>query len=493
MRAPGPLRRGVVHNLLGIALPALVALIALPRLAAALGTERLGVLTLVWATLSYFGVLNLGVGRALTQAVAGGEGEDATLSGLFWTGLAMVMALAASAGAGLALAAPWLARGLNLPPGLAREAADAFRMLGLTLPWVISFPVLTGVLEARYRFGRVNAVAAPASALAYLGPVFVASISPDLLYVTGLLAVVRMVAWTVCLTLCLRELPALRRPRLRRGAAGPLLRFGGWTTVSAAVSPVLVYLDRFVLGGLVSTAAVAFYGVPQEITLRLGAVSSAIGSVLFPAFAAAHASARRTEGALLRRGMDGVFLLVLPAAMGLAAAGGDVMRAWMGADFAREGGAALAVLGVGLLMNGFGKVASSLLYGAGRPDHVAHAHLLELVLYVPLVALLVWMWGVPGAALAWTLRTSGDALLLLRAAGREVPEAVPALGRAARMGAFAAAGAAGAFWLPGLGWRVGFAVAATLCGWAIFRVHGDTLRAMGFGRSAAAPSPGADG
>ena len=72
------LARNVFWNLLGVGTPLLVAVVAIPRLIEALGTDRFGVLTLAWMVVGYFGLLDLGLGRALTKLVAErlGKGQD---------------------------------------------------------------------------------------------------------------------------------------------------------------------------------------------------------------------------------------------------------------------------------------------------------------------------------------------------------------------------------------------------------------------------------
>ena len=44
-----------------------------------------------------------------------------------------------------------------------------------------------------------------------------------------------------------------------------LLRFGGWMTVSNIVGPLMVTLDRFLIGALISVSAVAYYATPYEV------------------------------------------------------------------------------------------------------------------------------------------------------------------------------------------------------------------------------------
>src|SRR6185295_477413 len=73
------LARNVLLNLVGWVLPALVALVAVPILVRGLGDARFGVLALAWTAIGYFSLFDLGIGRALTHAVAdrigGGEAD----------------------------------------------------------------------------------------------------------------------------------------------------------------------------------------------------------------------------------------------------------------------------------------------------------------------------------------------------------------------------------------------------------------------------------
>ncbi|MCU1256814.1 MAG: Membrane protein, partial [Candidatus Angelobacter sp.] len=57
-------------NLLGNCFPVAVAVVCLPILKRGLGTERLGIISLAWVVIGYFGLFDLGLSRALTKLVA---------------------------------------------------------------------------------------------------------------------------------------------------------------------------------------------------------------------------------------------------------------------------------------------------------------------------------------------------------------------------------------------------------------------------------------
>src|SRR3979490_2025347 len=108
-------------NLLGNCFPVVVAVVCLPILKRALGTERLGIIRLAWGVIGYFGLFDLGLSRALTKLVAErvGQRRESEIPSLIWTSL-FLMTGPATVGAILTfLLAPLLVgRLLKVPAAL---------------------------------------------------------------------------------------------------------------------------------------------------------------------------------------------------------------------------------------------------------------------------------------------------------------------------------------------------------------------------------------
>src|SRR6266849_10669946 len=96
-------------NLVGTGAPMLVAVVCIPVLIRGLGKDRFGVLTLAWALIGYASLLDLGLGRALTQLVARklGAGEDREVPALVWTSLLLMLLLGVLGAAVVGLLSPW--------------------------------------------------------------------------------------------------------------------------------------------------------------------------------------------------------------------------------------------------------------------------------------------------------------------------------------------------------------------------------------------------
>ena len=282
------LARNVLFNLLGQAVPLVLAFLAIPVLIRELGTDRFGVLTLALLLLGYFNLFDLGIARALTRSIAerAGTPRERDIPDLVWTALLLLVLLGVAGGIVIALIAPWLVgEALKIPEELQAESLASFYLIALALPIVIGNAGLRAVLEALQRFGMTNAVGVAIATFNYLGPILVLPFSRSLFAAIVVLVVGRALTLLVYLFLCFHVLPALRhRFSPRRGVVLQLLRFGSWLTVTNVIGPLMVYMDRFLLGALVSVTAVTYYATPYEIATKLWIIPAAFNGVLFPAF-----------------------------------------------------------------------------------------------------------------------------------------------------------------------------------------------------------------
>src|ERR1051325_2232038 len=281
------LARNSAINLAGQASPLLAAVVALPTLIAGLGDARFAVLTIAWATIGYFSLFDLGLGRALTQAVASrssmGERELGTV---VRTALGLMLGLGLLGGATLLAGTPLIVEQiLNVPPELRHESFVAFVLMAVSVPAMVVTSGFRGILEARQDFAVVTALRVPLSLLTYLGPVAVLPLSHSLSAVVGVIAATRVLGLLLHVAVGLTSFPFLRAGgRLDLAAVRPLLHVGGWITVSNVVSPLMVSLDRYLIGALLPIAAVAYYATPYELITKVWIISAALTGVLIPAF-----------------------------------------------------------------------------------------------------------------------------------------------------------------------------------------------------------------
>ncbi|MDA8429806.1 MAG: flippase [Geobacteraceae bacterium] len=417
--------KNTVINLVGQILPLLVGIVTIPMLIKGLGTERFGVLTLAWMVIGYFSLFDLGLGRALTHIIAQrlGKEEARELPGLVWTAL-VIMAVMGVIGGGIAGAlSPYLiAKVFKMPDQLRPETLQAFYILSASIPIVVISSGCVGILTAYQRFDLINAVRAPLGLTNFIVPLLVLPFSTSLVPITLLLAVSRLVSCVAQYWLCARVMPSLRmKKRFIPGAVKPLFGFGGWMTVSNIIGPLMVYLDRFVIGAVISVTAVAYYATPYEMVTKLWIISGALVTSLFPAFAASNKSDAGRTVQLISKSIAAIFILIFPIVLIIVTFSQEGLMLWLGKDFANNSATVLQWLAAGVFINCLAQVIYTLIQGQGRPDLTAKIHLLELAFYLPLLWWILKQYGIVGAAIAWTLRVVVDAILLMWVAHRMNP------------------------------------------------------------------------
>jgi O-antigen/teichoic acid export membrane protein len=414
-RRPG--LRGFFFNAAGNVLPLAAALVALPVLARLAGTERLGLLGLAWTLIGYLGLLDFGLSRIVVRRVARATTEQALSEEA-----ELVVRLCIALGVGVIPVA--LLIGLVLSPAVltsatlgADEVRPALWLLLGALPAVIVTGVLRGVLEGQQRFATANAVKVVLGLWSFGAPALVAVWSPTLPALVGAVVLGR-VAGVLVHAVVIRGFLAQRRHGAWP-AVGPLLREGGWLTVSNVVGPLMVTFDRFAIAAVLSASAVAYYMVPQEFALRVLTVPSmALSATAFPMLARRSLDSVSHGQDFAGRSVMAALVLSLPPALLMAAAAEPVLRIWMGANFARASAAPAAILAVGLFANCVAQIPFTALLAAGRADVTGRVHLIEVPAYLALLALGLALGGITGAACAWTVRTAIDALVMFWLAQR---------------------------------------------------------------------------
>lgn len=407
--------RNAIWNLSGSILPLGVGLVAMPVLVSKLGVERFGILSLAWLLVGYFSFFDFGLGRALTRLVAEklGSRRADEIPELVGTATGVIRWLGLTAAVVLAGTAPWLVDWLSISAAVREETLAGIWVLSVALPFVLLSAGWRGVLEAYTRFDLVNWVRIPLGIALFLAPLVALSFSSGLVPVMVSLATTRVVGWWLSRNMCYRVCPELKRGlQFDIGMIRPLLAFGGWMTVSNVVGPLMVYADRFLIGGLLSAKAVAYYATPYEIVTRLWIVSGALTGVLFPIVASRLVGSPESVQGVYRQAMKCVSMLLLPAVAVLYLFAAEGLKWWLGSDFAEQGASAARILLIGVFINALGQVAITVLHGAGRADWAAKLHLFELPIYLVALVFAADSYGIQGVALVWMLRVLFDMIVM---------------------------------------------------------------------------------
>jgi O-antigen/teichoic acid export membrane protein len=414
-------------SLMGTVVPMFAALAAVPWLMHAMGQERLGVLSLVWVVVGYFSFLDMGLGRAVTVAVAAARSDSQRVTPdeihVLGSATVLLMVVGVVMGALLGLSmGTWGVPFKLSSVTLSDEVRQALLWTLPSLPLLLLSSALRGHLEGVGAFRALNLLRIPTGILLVAGPCLTAYFSPSLVWACISIFAVRLLHLWVLAVLSANEVGHsvvdLPETLLRYSTLSwlkRLLSFGSWVTVSNVVGPLIVYVDRFVIGVALAASSVAVYAVPFDMVSRLPVLVAALCSVLLPELARLSSLAAATDPNALRQAHQLVrrssifsaLVVAALAALGVLAAPWT-LTLWLGADFAQQSTTLTQILLVAFGVNAVAQIPFTALQAMGRVRAVALLHCAELIPYAVLVFFAISWLGLVGAAWAWLLRSVVD-------------------------------------------------------------------------------------
>ena len=420
-----PLRRNFIVNLLSPTVRIAVAFVTIPIYLRHVGAERYGVISIAWVLLGMFGFLDLGLSRAVTNALA--KLRDAPQ-----TQRARVLLTTVSLNLGIGLIGGvvlyvfgglMLKHFISVPEALIPEVSGS-------LPWIASLVPLTlvsyaaaGALESRELFLLVNLIQVGSMTLAQIAPVLMAVfVSPSLTVVIPTAVAAQALGAITVLVLVYRLEGPFSLGAVDWGEAKKLLGYGGWMFATNVINPALASADQFVIGSVMGVAAVAHYAVPMNLVLRSGAVPAAVGRTFFPRMSSLSGDAAHALGVRGLSSMAYGFAAICAPAIIISPV---FFRYWLGADFAAISAPVAQILFPGVWMSGLSFVGFTLLQSQGRADLTGKLSMLEFLPFLALLWGLTVAFGIAGAAAAWTLRCTVDASAIFWASGMKRKDLLP--------------------------------------------------------------------
>jgi O-antigen/teichoic acid export membrane protein len=400
-------------------------LVSIPIALHALGADRFGILALGWLVLGWFAISDIGIGRATTHllATAIASNDRSRTAPIVAGSFAAQLMLGFFGGVVLALGSRVLMPNWSgVPAELRAEAGDMLVVLSLGVPVSLAMAAGRSVLEGQQRFGVVNAIAGPVGVFTYLVAAVGASLGLSLSTIAALLVLERLIG--VCAYVVVIARSGIAAPLARPSASMilDLIAYGRWVAGASITAPLVVYADRFIVSGILGVAALGRYSPPFDAITRLWVFPSAVSNALFPYFSGARA---RADVGLYRHywtALTAILLAMASPAILLIALGPELLGVWLGSAFAAETGRLVPVIAVGAFVGALGYVPVALLQASGRPDLSVKLQLAELIPFIVVTVLLVDEFGAPGAAVAWTTRSSIDLVGNLIIAERLLPE-----------------------------------------------------------------------
>lgn len=426
------LASNAVSNLLGAAIPALVALATVPMVVAGLGDANYGVYSLVTAIVGYFAVIDINVTAGSVKYIAeyNARQDRARIAETFCFGVIVYALLGMAGGLGLFVGARTLVTGVfAVPQALEPEAVATLQLaaLGFFLSQLQNY--LQSVPQSLMRYdlsGRIEMFFGTVVPLATVAVLMAGFGLFEVILVRVVSSVVHgLVLWRVVR----RLLPGLAWRRPGAEIRHRMLNFSAYSFLSRFASLSYAHADKLIIGSLVGVTGLAYFAVASTLANRVLGLTYRLSGVFFPAASALAAAGElaRLDRAYLKATRYVVYLNGAALVM-VAVFAHPILHYWMNPQFADAGALVLAVMAASQFVDSLTSLPSLVNDGMGHPRvsglfAVARAVAGTLMVYAGVAG-----WGIDGAAwghlaasLAFTLA------FVLYVHGRTVPTSLAAL------------------------------------------------------------------
>jgi O-antigen/teichoic acid export membrane protein len=365
--------------------------------------NELNVVNLIWLFTNFLALLDLGLGRSLSQSIASsiGAGKKNDVPSTFWTAITIIVPLSIIAGSLLIASSGFILRSLN--SDFPSDALPVLMLTGAIVPFAMLGIILVGVLQADAMFKPAAMVQIPVQMVTYLGPALVYILGLKSLYAFAILHLItRATSASILFGIANKHYGLLGKYNFDKSRLGMLVKFGGWVAVSSLIGPLLAQFDRLVVLRLLGKESMNLHSALVDAGSRVMVVPISLAVGLFPVVSGLAASNSLIEiRQAAAKSLRMIVLFMVPMVIIGAGLSHEVVRLWLGTRDS-VAGANFSLVLIGCLGNGlFWWVPYTIFQGIGKPKTPALVLFGELVVYFPLFAFACKTWGLSGGAAIW--------------------------------------------------------------------------------------------
>lgn len=402
-----------IFNILGLLVPLIISVLTIPIIVKNLGSEKFGVFSLFMVLIGYFGLLDFGLGKATTRFMRISYKSKISQNGYFWTSLLI------SIGVGFLFSIVGfylnniyhLFNYLKMEKNLIDEFSTLFNFFLISMPLLMANNVLIGGLESGDHFKIININHAFTESLIRIFPLLIVLMSYKFSVIIIGIILIKLVSVIFYFVLCIKYIPSLRvQFNFKKKILLDLISYGKWLLISSMIGPLMIYMDRFVIGSFLSVKQLPFYTIPFDTIRKIQAIPLSIGRAIFPILSQNDFS----ENYLIYKSSTIIlYIMMAPLFLIVFLFSKDILLIWLGSEFAEKSSILLKIISIGVFFNAVSKPAYTYIQAVGRTDITAKAHLIELPVYIFSLYLLLHNYGIIGVPIAWVGRIIIDRAILL--------------------------------------------------------------------------------
>lgn len=398
--------KNTVLNAAGLVIPGLLFIPAAAFLARTLGVEQFGLLLLMYAMLGYSGIFDAGMTRAVIRKIAQSKTKDED-DFIMGTALGAVLVISAIPVFLVLFFSDDIAVWLKVSENYTADTVAGLKLLALVVPFFLITVVAFSYLEGKEEFLKLSFYKVITGAVMATAPAI--AVYNDTSLVSAVLGLLGARIFTASLAIfSLNMSIGITNLKFDKKVLIDLVTFGGWISLSNIISPVMVYMDRFILSNSVGAASVAFYNAPSDLIDKISVLPGALARTIFPLFSRLGSHIEYEKKIYF--GLVFVLIIILTPLFLMTE---SILDLWLGEPYGLQSSFILKILIIGFFFNALAQIPFAAIQAKGHSRFTALLHLTEVAPYLLLLFYLVDILGLVGAAYAWAARVIIDFFCLL--------------------------------------------------------------------------------
>lgn len=393
----------VVMNWIAMAVGMVVPFFLTPFVVKSLGATAYGIWILAVSTVSYLGLLDLGLRSAVIRFVSKAEAqkrlEDATsaIGAALWFRL-LIAAGVAVLSIVLAFAFPHL---FKIPHDMQRAAQITVLFCALGVGITLLSGVFGAVLAAINRFDVLSSIAMMQTLARAIGVVLILRSGHGLESLAYWEFTIVLLSGLATCTVALKLFPPCRvrvtRPEMKWLKI--IWSYSFTTFIWIIAVQIIINTDNLVVGAFLSVGLVAFYSIGGSLVSYAGQVVSALATTFTPLASGLEASGKLEElRTLMLRGTQATLALSLPICLALLFRGKTFIGLWMGPKYSEISGTVLQILLISQFFSVISTTPGAIMMAIGKHKPVAKCAVIEAVINLAISLVMVKTVGLYGIA-----------------------------------------------------------------------------------------------
>ena len=414
--------KNVATNTFGALWQFILVLVGTRAVIDLIGTDAFGLLALVGGVSGYFVYIDIGIGDTIVKKISeaqDSEEKSRVASTLFATSIFFGFFFSL-----LILVFAWYGIDLlfTFPPELMESLKNIFIIIAAGLIILYPLNVYNKGFVAQNRFDIYNILRIFYQTI-ILGALLIALKRWNSAEAAVAVITVGGIAWRAhSMALFLKHFPEIRvnLKLFDRKTMKDTMRFKSYSFTAQAAGQTINQCDVYVLGIMLNPASVALYSVANVIAIKIFEVSGVIGAVLLPTLSGLYGEKRNSEiKNIFVLGTVHSLALLIPVAVFFFVYADDMLRLWVGEDFA-SAAPILQWLSVAWLLGAVSTVPRLVTQAVDKPEIPAKLAVGIATANVALDFIMVATVGMIGVVYATLACQAIGLLLLVYFAGRNI-------------------------------------------------------------------------